>query len=293
MRARQAARRGGCYARPWTKSSPPISTGFGAQRLAYDAATHAATDARPGTTELELVARIEAALGARGVRRWFHPTFAWFGERSRFEGPEEGPRRRFYPSDARLKPGMVGIVDVAPIVDGFTGDVSYTFRCAGGDRGDELDRALAALREIRAAVPTMIGRGLTMREIYLELDRRFAARGFDTRHVRYPFGVLGHRVDRIAPREREPRIAGFGLAAIGQLAGGAVTASLGGILGRSRLWTRDADRRLEPGLWSMEPHLGGSTFGAKFEEILVVERGRARWLDDDVPHAADYSEPTT
>jgi hypothetical protein len=41
------------------------------------------------------------------------------------------------------------------------------------------------------------------------------------------------------------------------------------------------------GVWAIEPHLGGKGFGAKFEEILVVEDGRARWLDDEVPHAKE------
>jgi hypothetical protein len=35
------------------------------------------------------------------------------------------------------------------------------------------------------------------------------------------------------------------------------------------------------GLWAIEPHLGTTgpcAFGAKFEEILVVEGGKAHWL---------------
>lgn len=38
------------------------------------------------------------------------------------------------------------------------------------------------------------------------------------------------------------------------------------------------------GLWAIEPHIGAQGFGAKFEELLVVEPDRAFWLDDDVPH---------
>ncbi len=33
------------------------------------------------------------------------------------------------------------------------------------------------------------------------------------------------------------------------------------------------------GLWAIEPHLGANTFGAKFEEILVVTKEKAYWLE--------------
>jgi Xaa-Pro aminopeptidase len=253
------------------------------QRLAYDAATDVASTLAPGVTEKGAAARLEEALLARGVRRWFHAPFAWFGGRSRFEG-FEGHRRRFFPSDARLEPGMVGILDVAPIVDGLTGDIGYTFRCAGGGADPEYDRALATLRELRALIAARVGAGDTMRAVYLAVDRLFAERGFDNRHALYPFGVLGHRIQPMKPRAREPRIAGFGLAAAVQLVGGALAARVPGVRARSPLWTADADRPADPGLWSMEPHLGARGWGAKFEELLVVDGAATRWLDDDLPH---------
>src|SRR5215467_1507430 len=101
-----------------------------AQRLAYDAALEVAADLAPGVTEKEAAARLGAAIEARGVHRYFHHPFAWFGERTRFEG-----FRRisgdFFPSGKRLEAGMIGILDVAPIVDGFTADIGYTFACGG------------------------------------------------------------------------------------------------------------------------------------------------------------------
>ena len=41
------------------------------------------------------------------------------------------------------------------------------------------------------------------------------------------------------------------------------------------------------GLWAIEPHIGWDGGGAKFEEILLVEPHRARWLQDDVPHVTE------
>lgn len=34
------------------------------------------------------------------------------------------------------------------------------------------------------------------------------------------------------------------------------------------------------GVWAIEPHIRVGAFGAKFEELLIVEADRAYWLDD-------------
>ena len=38
------------------------------------------------------------------------------------------------------------------------------------------------------------------------------------------------------------------------------------------------------GLWAVEPHLGRGDVGAKWEELLLIQDGEVRWLDEDVPH---------
>lgn len=53
---------------------------------------------------------------------------------------------------------------------------------------------------------------------------------------------------------------------------------------KTAFWTEDADVPPEPGLWAIEPHIGKDAFGVKFEEILVVTKNDAYWLDDDLPH---------
>jgi Xaa-Pro aminopeptidase len=256
-----------------------------AQRLAYDAAIAVADTLSPGVTEKEAAARLEAALIARGVRRWFHAPFAWFGERTRFEG-FHGPtgRAKFFPGHTRLEAGMVGILDVAPIVDGCTADIGYTFRAGPAD--PEYTRARDTLRTVRALIPARIAAGDTMRAIYARVDDAFAAAGFDNRHAIYPFGVLGHRVGRVEEKRLpDPRVGGFGLDALARLLGGELASRIPGVRRSSPLWTADAATPPAPGLWSMEPHLGAKGWGAKFEELLVVEEGgRAWWLDDDLPH---------
>ena len=37
------------------------------------------------------------------------------------------------------------------------------------------------------------------------------------------------------------------------------------------------------GAWAIEPHFGGKGFGCKFEEVLIVEGSKARWLSPEIP----------
>lgn len=252
-----------------------------AQRLALATTIEIASELRPGTTERAAADRLERALILRGVTRWFHAPFAWFGARSRFDGFTR-VRRNFFPTDARLEPGTIGILDVAPVIDGCPGDVAYAFQIAGGDASQTAAFAAArqALREVRALIPAAVTRGDTMAAIARAIDRAFAARGFDSRYPLYPFGVLGHHITRFAATP-DPRIGGFGVRALVQLVGGGVADHVPGLRARSSLWNPRAERRVPPGLWSLEPHLGGAGFGVKFEEMLVVTpEGHASWLDE-------------
>jgi hypothetical protein len=36
------------------------------------------------------------------------------------------------------------------------------------------------------------------------------------------------------------------------------------------------------GLWAIEPHIGGPGFGAKFEQLLWVQDGKAEWLGESL-----------
>jgi hypothetical protein len=75
-------------------------------------------------------------------------------------------------------------------------------------------------------------------------------------------------------------IAGFRSASLAALLAGEAAAR---VVGRPspfvRHGTRD-DAPLQQGLWAFEPHLGCAEFGAKFEEILVIDDDGVRWLDD-------------
>jgi Xaa-Pro aminopeptidase len=264
----------------------------GLQRLAYDCAEEVAAGLLPGVTEREAAERLGAVLRARGVQGFFHTPFAWFGDRAAFQGFVAPSLRRpldniafaeqFFPTMRRLERGMPAILDVAPIRDGLCADIGYAFTLGPNP---EAARARAFLLELRALILAEVRAGRSMRAIYRSVDEAIAAAGYESAHHIYPSSVLAHRVGRIPlARRRAPMIRGFD--ARTYLYFGSLFLDMLPRLRRSPLWngTRLADEPPAPGLWAVEPHIRCGAFGAKWEEILVVDEAGARWLDDDLPH---------
>jgi Xaa-Pro aminopeptidase len=253
------------------------------QRLAYRCAEEVAAGLEPGITEKEAAAQMRRWLEGRGVTDWFHLPFAWFGDRTAFQGFRSP--LQFFPTGRRLEPGMPYILDCAPILDGFTADIGYT-ASLGPNRA--LARILHDLAEHRRLILDQVRERRPLRAIYEAVDQLAARQGFENRHRAYPFGVIAHQVHRLAPG-RGPIVGRFGLRSLAQLAR---TARIGLRQGWSPLWagTRLSDHPPTPGLWAVEPHLGLRGVGAKFEELLVVTPDDAFWLDDDLPHVRGWNE---
>ncbi len=245
------------------------------QRLAYECATQISSEIREGWTEKQTAKLMDTWLQDHGVNVFFHKSFAWFGDRSGFEGLRNV--LDFLPSDKRrYRVDNVAILDTAPILDGYAADIGYTF-CRV--KNPDFERAQKLLLKFRRELPALFASELTTQEIWTKIDEDIRAEGFLNRHKAYPFSVLAHRLHRMP----EGRIPGatipFSLHAYWALfSRGLLPELLGPEHEGSKL-----------GLWAIEPHLGtangpGASFGAKFEEILVVDETGARWLDDEVPH---------
>jgi Xaa-Pro aminopeptidase len=248
------------------------------QRLAYRCAETVGAGLEPGVTERQAAARMRRFLLDRGVDDWFHLPFAWFGDRTAFVGfrlPHQ-----FFPTDRRLEEGMPYILDVAPIVDGYTADIGYA-ACLGDSPLHA--RLCADLEEYRELILSGVRSGRTLRTIYDDVDRLIERHGYTNRHRAYPFGVIAHRVGRVRQRGPRPTVAGFGTRALRSLLHDGVMGRRGGW---SPLWGpgRSSDHPPTPGMWAVEPHIGFHGVGVKFEELLVVTDGDAFWLDDDIPH---------
>ena len=162
------------------------------QNLAYECVEAVQAQLTTGMTEKDAVRLLREWLAARGVTHMFHDPFAWFGKRAAFKN--FWINIKFLPSKARLKPGMPAILDVAPIVDGYSSDIGYCFVHGGDATVDKMDQVLM---EVRDHIVQAVRQKKTMRAIYLEMDAIIESAGFINVHRYYPHRVLGHRMGRL------------------------------------------------------------------------------------------------
>jgi len=243
--------------------------------LAYDVAKRVANELRPGQTEKDAAQLLRKALQKEKIDQWFHVPFAWFGKRTRFEGMKSF--KDFLPSNCTLGEGDVFILDIAPISNGYVGDIGYTTTVGPNEN---LRLAKNFLLSLRDQIPNLVGRLPTMSEVYETVERQMRKAGYDPCHLSYPFGVLGHRVHRMGGAWLPSLTLPFGYLSWFPLRS-QWTFLLHGI---SSELLNQRHRGGKNGFWAIEPHIGGEGFGAKFEEILVVEDDRAYWLSDDISH---------
>jgi hypothetical protein len=269
--------------------NPEELNGFrNTQRLAYDCVQAVEKQLRPGITEQQAAAMMKDWMAAEGVTQFFHEPFAWFGDRTAFNGIRKD--HDFLPTQRRLEKGMAVVLDIAPIRDGYATDIGYSTSLERNDEVEQLQRVLMECRdfilhEVRARKP--------FRQIYRDLDGLIARHGLLNVHRIYPERVLAHRVFRYerAPVQRflqRFRVMGFGLPSYVYVLGKAALSRLAPRWVESPLWNDgpESDHAPSPGLWAVEPHLATPDYrvGAKWEEILVVTEDDAYWLDDAVPH---------
>ncbi len=237
-----------------------------AQSLAEAAAREIASLLQEGWTEKQTADLMNTYLRDHGVTGFFHYAFVWFGERTRFAGVKN--YGDYAPGQRVLRPGEVFILDVAPIVDGYIADIGYT---ASLGVNPELERARATLAELRALIPGLFREGMSGGDIWRHVDGRIAGAGYDNIHQQYPFSVLGHRVHQVPQTLSLPaRLLNFGWQSYWAFLSR-------GLFGQ--LLNDDFAGNLT-GLWAVEPHIGAAGFGAKFEEMLLVDKTGARWLSD-------------
>lgn len=103
--------------------------------------------------------------------------------------------------------------------------------------------------------------------------------------------VLGHRAVKAPNLSFQLRLQGFDAVSLNwfRLKDRLATSGLGR---RTPLWNtlKTSDHKAHDGLWLVEPHTGLGPVGAKWEEILLIEDSKARWLDDESPHVHQWSQ---
>ena len=238
------------------------------QQLAYACAEEIGELLQEGWTEKRTADLMDTWLRDHGVKGYFHKSFAWFGERSRFDGMKN--YFDFLPGKRPYREGEVVILDTAPILDGYPADIGYSL-CKG--ENPVFDQAQADLAGYREQIVDLFNApGIKGQEIYAYIDRKMKSQGYQNRHRSYPLGALRHRLYKMPLAFIPGILLPFSWQSyLSLISQGLFSEVLGDY----------HDGNLD-GLWAIEPHLGAGGFGAKFEEMLWVKDGKAEWLDQ--PH---------
>jgi Xaa-Pro aminopeptidase len=237
------------------------------QNLAIQGAKTISEMMQEGWTEIQAAELLDTYLRDNGVHSYFHKPYVWFGDRTRFAAVNS--YWDYMPSMRVLKANDVAILDVAPILDGYIADIGYSV-VRGAQQSEAVSKAFALLDNLRQEIPQIFVNATNGAEVWGEVDRRIIEAGFENIHKTYPFGVLGHRVHKVALSQIPASFINFGWHSYWSFLSR-------GLFGQ--LLNQDFKGDLK-GLWAVEPHVGGEGFGIKFEEILVVDVQGAYWLGD-------------
>jgi Xaa-Pro aminopeptidase len=251
------------------------------QRLAYDCVLDTRKKLQIGMTEKDVASIMENFFLERGHKVFFHRPFAWFGDRTNFTGFKKpslsSPGLEFMPSDRRLEDGMPVTLDVAPSVKGLAVDIGYSF--SFGENAP-VEKARKDLLDFREIILKAAKERIPIKDLYARVEERINELNYQNCHSFYPLGVLGHKIGKL-PLLGLPKISVMGfhpqayLYLLKEMGMGAA------------LLTHNESRPMGPGLWAVEPHIGRDGFGVKFEEILVVTKTDAYWLDEQLPHVTE------
>ncbi len=223
-----------------------------------------------------------------GATAFFHLPVVLFGGRTALPG--NWKIGHFYPKDQSLQPGDSVILDAAPLFSGYMVDTSYSF-CFGEDA--EHRKMMSGLSQFRQSVLEAVTIGETFKSIADKVAADITAQGYEPVHTKHPGEVLGHRALKTVPLPFTWRIKGFDGLSLGWFIAKGEAARRG--LGREApTWNfrTTSDHPPHDGLWLVEPHAGAGPIGAKWEEILVIQDGKAFWLDDEPPHVRQWAQIT-
>lgn len=255
------------------------------QRKSFAILEQTAANLAGGESEKDVAHELVRLYRAAGAESFFHLPVVLFGDRTALQG--EWPVNKFFPRNRKLEAGASVILDAAAIIGGFLVDTSYSF-CLGNNNGHR--EMMRHLSQYRASIPLAINRGERFKSIAETVHRSIVSAEYEAVHDKHPGQVLGHRAVKLPNLPIKPRLRGFDAVALTWFRA-MDTLAMSGIGMKSPLWNtlKASDHRAHDGLWLVEPHAGCGDIGAKWEEILVVEDGKARWLDDKPPHVYQWA----
>jgi Xaa-Pro aminopeptidase len=166
--------------------------------LAAEALRETLASVRPGQTELEIAARLEAALRRRGSEAHPFPTIVASGPRSALP--------HAHTSSRTVAAGEWLLLDFGAVVEGYCADVTRTV--VVGARADEAQRALyAVVQDAQRRAREGIRAGMTGRDADALAREPIAARGFGAafgHSTGHGLGLEVHEAPRLARTVAEP-----------------------------------------------------------------------------------------
>lgn len=242
-----------------------------AQTLAFECARVISAEVKPGWSEKRTADLMDTWLRDNRVKTFFHSSFAWFGNRTSFTGFKN--YLDFLPGKNNiLKENEAVILDTAPIFEGFAADIGYSYFV--GEKPAAYQNAQNILAEFRIELPRLFKSKKSTGDIWAEVDAQIRTEGFRNCHKDYPLSALGHRLHEHSFESFPSLLKPFSLHSYIKLLSRGLFPEVLGPFHRGE----------KTGLWAIEPHFGNDNFGIKFEEILIVEKEKVYWLDDNVPH---------
>lgn len=256
------------------------------QRLSFCILEDMAASLEAGQTEKQIARALFEKYREAGAHSFFHLPVVLFGERTALPG--KWKFGNFFPKERALKEGDSVILDASPMFKGYMVDTSYSF-CFGKNKAHQ--KMMASLESFRTDVCDAVNQGQSFKDIADTVAADIRALGYEPVHTKHPGEVLGHRALKTVNLPFKWRLRGSdGLSLSWFILKGKAAADGWGK--HAPTWNdhKTSDHAPHDGLWLVEPHMGDGPVGAKWEEILVIDKGQAYWLDDNPPHVRQWAQ---
>ena len=251
------------------------------QQASYKTLETVKNELKVGMTEIETARRIRKAFHQQGVHSYFHVPVALFGERTGYPG--DFGQFEALATDKKLQQGMAIILDAAPIYNGYIVDTSLSTSFGENSQQVKLHRELPYFRD---QILKMVNQQKTFKDIELAMDERIKSLGAENCHRKHIGEVMGHRIFKATGfLWKYFKFKQLSIKHVAWLFWKSLATKKGWI-NDSPNWNHRYTSKHKPfeGLWAVEPHFAVDGIGVKFEEIMVITKDDAYWLDDDLPH---------
>ena len=240
-----------------------------------------------GMTEIQVARMIRKSFHQQGVHSYFHVPVALFGERTGYPG--NFGQFEALATDKKLEQDMAIILDAAPIYEGYIVDTSLATSFGNNPQQLKLHRQLESYRD---ELLQMVKARQSFSDIELRMNEKIIASGAQNCHRKHIGEVIGHRIFR-ETRSMWNKLTykQLSIKHVAWLFWKSIATKKGWI-NESPNWNHRRTSAHPPfeGLWAVEPHFAINGIGVKFEEIMVITKDDAYWLDDDLPHTRLWSE---